>query len=160
MKREIKFRVWDKENKVYLIREQIQVTLNPTSLVWVYTLPNNEGGDSTIEWCIDHPEGFEVEQYTGLKDVNGKEIYEGDILAYSYEYRVRKYGGDTSTAEYSSGRTFCRFVDGCFEFDAVGHVGRRMEKHELGENTNASWSSRYYDFKVIGNIHENPELIK
>lgn len=76
-----------------------------------------------------------VEQYTGLKDKNGKMIYEGDIVKMP-DWAVEPKYKKVSFVKLSCG--FEPFVNGCFE--CVSPDSEEVE--------------------VIGNIHENPELLE
>lgn len=67
MSREIKFRAWDKRDKKYLDNAQ-NMWMNNTCFGDLLASPN-----------------FEIEQYTGLKDSNGDDIYENDIIKVSDE---------------------------------------------------------------------------
>lgn len=81
MSREIKFRVWDKED---------QVMDWPTEISW------DDGGDiqNVDAYHKKMTNNFVLEQFTGLKDKNGKDIYEGDILAWhSNVYRKQDWVG-------------------------------------------------------------------
>lgn len=78
----------------------------------------------------------ELMQSTGLKDKNGKEIFEGDIVDYKGRKAVVKWHGSYASFIY-------RFVDELKE--------RVSEWHPL--------FLAYYHFEVIGNIYENKELL-
>ena len=110
---------------------------------WVYGDLRNDIKGSTKYWdtcsqricweCSNAPvENGTVGQYTGLKDKNGTEIYEGDIVQNIY--------GDIFTVGYY-GEHWYGYVlttsDGC-----VDHL------------------YEYDEYEVIGNIHDNPELVE
>jgi hypothetical protein len=114
-KREIKFRIWNghnmvdpKKTTVFAVKEDLKI-------------------DGLF---IPFADEFKLMQYTGLKDKNGKEIYEGEILNYPGYLPLEVW-----------------FEDGAF---LVG-IKDKSDQH--------LFQSKAEYMEVIGNIYENPNLL-
>lgn len=82
-----------------------------------------------------------IMQYTGIKDTNGKEIYEGDILKFETIVLISKTLGEIKEVAYA----VVKWAHQGFALDCVSEVRLRTLSIDSGE--------------VVGNIFENPELI-
>jgi len=158
MKREIKFRAWHKyERKLCDIKT---LTDKGAFLVGVSKGKDTlmDGGKQIIiapndgRFC-DNDE-IELMQYTGLKDSNGKEIYEGDIVTF-YDFfggKFYAYAGEWEEEyEDMTGDIIFNIGDFCIQ-----HHGHAV----ITDAIPLSQIIGYINYEVIGNIHENPELIK
>lgn len=126
MKDRFKFRAWDSISKEYIVDSYAQ-----------------------YELLVNDDDSYQIEQCTGLKDKNGKLIYEGDILNIKYRaasdlpqiniFKGNSVEYDNNKAEYSISTT----------------IGKRKENISL-----SSLIGEESDISVIGNIHENPELLE
>ena len=121
--REIKFRVWDKINKEWLLYEDYE----DKGYVFV---SRNRGAASSLQHCLDNPDMFAVMQYTGLKDKDGVEAY-ADVLIKAVD-EILKVAWH-----------FNRWV-------MVDIKGRIKEFRQIDQGF----------YKVIGNIHQHPELLE
>ena len=152
--REIKFRAWDGK-KMHQV----------STLSYL--------GD-TVKYLGGYKEhwGNDIMQYTGLKDKNGKEIYEGDLLFVDEE--VEHYGGETDTdgTVYEPFDVTTKFyVEVFWQGDIDGYMfgwyGRgRSLSDGVGDLENSTWEGddnlieNWSKFEVIGNIYENPEIVR
>ena len=119
--REIKFRAWDKKEKRYWSQEEMD---SIGGYYYTFGTSDNDG-----EFCL--------QQFTGIFDVNGKEIYEGDIV-----YLLNGSEGNI-LAEVK-----------WHEF------GWRFKKVSADSWHLFQWKDDEESIEIIGNIYENPELLK
>lgn len=148
MNREIKFRAWDIKNK--------RMIYEANDLVGGYLIRIDLDGYVSATYkqiCFDSDEII-LMAFTGLKDKNGKEIYEGDILCYKAE-KMTKDGALILGTEgfHPENSVKVYFEDGIFWGE--GKYRRREEVCQL-----ISQYRKFLIFEVIGNIYENPELLK
>ena len=91
--REIKFRVYDKVNKCF-ISDMSNFWINPSFTAMMEWRPEFDG-----QMTFDLNDSLIFQQYTGLNDKNGVEIYEGDIV----EYCMSEDGPETATVTFENG---------------------------------------------------------
>lgn len=127
MKRELKFRAWDNTTKT-MVDDYAHV-----------------GQYGELHCTNFHPSAYSndgcpdlvIEQFTGLKDKSGVEIFEGDILN---GYWNEDYPKQVGHVTFEKGKFVC-WVD-------------------LKHGTKGRVEQQFHNYEIIGNIHENPELLK
>ena len=138
MNRPIKFRVWDKITNQYLQELGIYYWHIP------YSLDGEEiTGEANLvglSELLKH-DNFVTQQYTGLTDINGKEVYDGDIV--NYKIWHGRYDGVSETSQsvvrFQNGAFYPRFIEDINEEDPW-------------------YSYKVYDLKVVGNEMEHKHL--
>ena len=147
--REIKFRTWDYDTNTMVYPDSELETIFCFDKVGlsVYHSNGKELGS------------FEVNQYTGLKDKNGKEVYEGDIIQFVWSE-------DSCWGEAGTYKGYIKFEKGAFEVVYIDREDKITYADEDGfhEKNKSdyvgslfSWSD---EVEVIGNIYDNPELLE
>jgi len=127
--REIKFRVWDNQNACWAKEQDVIESMGLEFGINDYWLEEN-GADKCIRWSFM--------QFTGLKDKNGKEIYEGDVLNVKCK--------DGGIVEWPNHLVQWEHIQGYIGFWIPEQTRDRPGKHE-------------YSIEIMGNIHQDPDWI-
>ena len=134
MKREIKFRVWDHNTDTMMIPDNFEFL--DGEIDWIEAV-REAGPQSGID---GYPGQFDVMQYIGLRDKNGRSIYEGDIVK-MHQVMLSpddKIGWVEYTAQYGY---------------SIRFGNRRCRQSDWANDEGTK-------YEVIGNIWENPELME
>jgi uncharacterized phage protein (TIGR01671 family) len=145
-RRTIKFRIWHKKYKRWLTANDYETHSSSNWMMDVFTgkivdfvdadnqySPTFEPNYYVGEHCVIDESPFGIQQYTGLKDANGVEIYEGDILKHDIGLGPIYY------------KVFWSDTDGAWMID---------------KNNGGNCGCWFDNYEIAGNIFENAELLK
>ena len=168
--RDIKFRAWNKKLKTFAPDNcNIQIQGDDAHVSFDFF----DGNFDTVVWYLDD---VELMQFTGLKDKNGVEIYEGDLLNIFYTSKQDQWFFDgvyrVSITPTGVKLTFAKLLWESHGYnqapyesaDVSGYDFVRSDYKNKNEDfrlcvaESGKWNYSNY-FEVIGNIHENPELL-
>ncbi len=139
MDREIKYRAWDGKRMIYFSELTIGLKKGKRIVPYVYFKKDNFAGELSLA-------SHKIMQYTGLKDKNVKEIYEGDVFKY--------YAHKGLTISDITGEIFYNNDDACFAYYPKGYdVSINLSEFDELQNDFLN------HIEVIGNIYESPELL-
>lgn len=131
----LKFRVWDtEENKFCDLKDLSNGRIYGKNGEHLLSL------DQDGVLCHNHNHTFVFQQFTGLLDKNGKEIFEGDIVKYHYCYHLIVEGNSVGEVKFENGRVT----------PILSHV----------EDEDDFYSYIVSEIEVIGNICQNLNLLE